>query len=308
MKSFSVDLATMLTVGAGLFDAEGVLLGANAGFLRLLPPDMTQPLGERLARVFIQPAFAQLVRLLDQGGEGGYRGLMTIGDYADKTRTLRGHAWRAASGIHVLVEYDIVELERLSDAMLELNRESAVAQQGLARANVVLKQREVRMVEAALTDVLTGVGNRRKLEQALAAEIARARRSGDALSAIMADIDHFKRVNDEFGHGGGDKVLAAFGAMLLAQTRPTDVVARFGGEEFVLLLPHTELAQAAAKAEQIRTALAAQITAPMPRAVTVSFGVAQLADGEDAASFIGRADAALYAAKEGGRNRVMAAP
>jgi diguanylate cyclase (GGDEF)-like protein len=124
----------------------------------------------------------------------------------------------------------------------------------------------------------------------------------------MIDIDHFKRVNDDFGHAGGDSVLAHVGALLKAQTRSTDVVARFGGEEFVVLLPHTVLAQAVAKAAQIGTALSREPVEPLTRRVTASFGVAELSTGEDGAALLARADAALYEAKRTGRDRVVSAP
>jgi diguanylate cyclase (GGDEF)-like protein len=184
----------------------------------------------------------------------------------------------------------------------ESRRENAV----LSRANVALKARESILVVESLTDALTGVGNRRMLERAVAAEINRVERHGGALSALMMDIDHFKRVNDEYGHAAGDRVLARFAALLRAQTRPTDIVTRFGGEEFVVLMPHTPLVPAAAKAEQIRAAIAAERIEPLATPLTSSFGLAELAQGEDAASFLGRSDAALYKAKDGGRNRVVA--
>lgn len=307
MKSFPLDLDALVTVAAAVLAANGELLEANAGFLRLLPPDGAPPIGAQAARFFIQPTFAALTAAASSGSSESYSGLMTIGDYAGKTRSLRGRVWRTATGIRVLAEYDIAELEKLNDAMLDLNRESSVAQHTLARANVTLKQREVQIVEASLTDALTGVGNRRRLDQALATEISRVRRTGGTLSAIMADIDHFKRVNDDYGHGAGDKVLARLGATFRTQTRPTDIVARFGGEEFVVLMPHTGLAQAASKAEQLRNAVAAECIEPLPRPVTSSFGVAELSRGEDGDSFLARADAALYRAKEGGRNRVATA-
>jgi diguanylate cyclase (GGDEF)-like protein len=123
----------------------------------------------------------------------------------------------------------------------------------------------------------------------------------------MTDIDHFKQVNDEFGHGVGDKVLEWFGALLKRQTRSTDIVARFGGEEFLVLMPNAGLAQAVAKAEQLRIALAAEVIEPLVRPVTSSFGVAELSQDEDRDSFLSRVDAALYKAKAGGRNRVIAA-
>jgi len=157
-----------------------------------------------------------------------------------------------------------------------------------------------------MADQLTGVGNRHRLEQALALEVERAERTGEPMAAFMADLDHFKQVNDEYGHQAGDNVLAAFGQLLREQTRATDILARFGGEEFVVLLPHTGMAQAVAIAERTREALALLQIEPVPHPVTGSFGVAVLAPGERAEGLIRRMDASLYAAKDAGRNRVVA--
>lgn len=132
MKSFAVDLEALLTVAAAIVDADGVLQEANAGFLRLLPGDLTQPERAQVRGFFVQPSFAALAA----SDSGGYAGLMTIGDPMGKTRTLRGRVWRTDAGIRVLAEYDIAELERLNDAMHDLNQESAMAQQTLSRANV----------------------------------------------------------------------------------------------------------------------------------------------------------------------------
>jgi diguanylate cyclase (GGDEF)-like protein len=310
MKSFPVELGKLLTVVAGKLNSDGVLLEANAGLLRIIG---AQPIGSKIGRFFIQPSFAMLTAALNRDG-GGYEGLLTIGDFAGMTRTLRGRVWRADRTVMVLAEFDITELERINDAMLSLNRESSVAQYSLSQSNMILEesnatmaQREGQFVVDSLTDALTGVGNRRKLDQALASEIERVRRGEGPLSAIMADVDHFKRVNDDYGHGAGDKVLAQFGALLSSHTRATDVVARFGGEEFIVLLPHTGLSLAITKAEQFRNALASQTIEPLTTAVTSSFGVAELLSGENSESLLRRVDSALYRAKEGGRNRVMAA-
>lgn len=307
MKSFPADFDALLTVAAALLDAKGVLLEANAGFLRLLPPGGAQPVGAMAARFFIQPAFSALAGAPEGGAIESYRGLMTLGDYAGRTRTLVGRVWRTPEGIRMLAEYDIAELERHNVAMLDLNREASDAQHVLARANVTLKQREAQSVAASLTDALTGLGNRRRLDEALAVEIGRAVRTGGSLSAVMADVDHFKRVNDQYGHGAGDQVLARVGALLKSQTRTTDIVARFGGEEFLVLMPLASLAQAVTKADQLRRALSAELIDPLPAPVTASFGAAELLPGEDAQSFLKRVDAALYEAKRGGRDRVVAA-
>jgi two-component system cell cycle response regulator len=122
----------------------------------------------------------------------------------------------------------------------------------------------------------------------------------------MADLDHFKRVNDIYGHEAGDKVLAAFGELLRGCTRATDVVARFGGEEFVVLMPNTDLKHALATAERIRKVLASTRVEPLPDPITVSVGVAELAAAEQGDALLRRVDKALFTAKQSGRNRVIA--
>jgi len=239
-------------------------------------------------------------------GTHGYQGLFTLGDTAGVTRTLRGEARLAGAALSVVAEYDIEEIERTTRKVLELHQHAQLARHETAGANIVLRENEARIVEDSLTDALTGLGNRRKLDSVLAVEIARARRSGGGLCAIMVDIDHFKRINDDYGHAAGDKVLARLGELLRSQIRATDSAARFGGEEFFMLLPHTELAQAVVKAGLLRQALERERIDPLDRAVTASFGVAQLAPGEAGDALLAAADAALYRAKEGGRNRVVA--
>ncbi len=160
----------------------------------------------------------------------------------------------------------------------------------------------------AMIDVLTGVANRRHFETRAALEITEARRSGHALGAIAIDLDHFKRINDCYGHATGDAVLQQFAAVVTLQLRAIDLFARIGGEEFVILLPGSDREHSLAAAERVREAVA---TAPievgghsMP--VTASFGVAALADDDDdIESVMSRADRALYRAKAAGRNRTL---
>ena len=123
----------------------------------------------------------------------------------------------------------------------------------------------------------------------------------------MADLDHFKHVNDRYGHEAGDKVLASFGELLRQRTRATDIAARFGGEEFVVLMPATDLANAIAIAERIRAAIAGLQVEPLLEPVTASFGVVERGQASLPNAFMRRADVALYEAKRQGRNRVVAA-
>jgi two-component system cell cycle response regulator len=175
----------------------------------------------------------------------------------------------------------------------------------LAQMNLRLRQREAEIRAVSLTDQLTGVGNRRRLDQALILEISRAERTRKPLCGFMGDLDHFKRVNDTYGHEAGDKVLTAFGELLRKNTRPMDVVGRFGGEEFLVLMPHTDLEDAVSTAERLREALASVRIEPLSDPITVSVGVAKLAPGESGETFLGRVDSALYEAKHMGRNQVI---
>lgn len=307
MPWFAPEFGPLLAVAVATLSESSELIEANAGFLKLITAEGSAALGARMAQFFIQPDFGTLVR--NKGGDDQeiYVGLMTIGGYSGRTRTLHGRVWRADRCLRVLAEHDVDELERVSDTVLELNRDYAQAQSDLVRINLKLQQREALIVASSLTDPLTGVGNRRRLEQALAAEISRFERTGKSFCAFMADLDHFKAINDTYGHEVGDKVLAVFGDLLRHRTRTIDVVVRFGGEEFVGLMPDTDLQNALVIADRIRQALAARHIEPLPHAVTASFGVAEVAAGEQGSALLRRADNALYEAKHSGRNRVASA-
>ncbi|MFZ2858278.1 sensor domain-containing diguanylate cyclase [Acidovorax sp.] len=159
--------------------------------------------------------------------------------------------------------------------------------------------------EMATTDPLTGVANRRAFDHSLQLELAIVERRSTPLSLLMLDVDHFKRINDTFGHETGDKVLVAIAQMLSGCARVIDVVARVGGEEFAMILPNTDAEGAQEVAERMRIAVAQSNWLGQP--TTVSIGAATLQDKEDAASLHARADAALYAAKTSGRDRVVMA-
>lgn len=160
----------------------------------------------------------------------------------------------------------------------------------------------------ATTDELTGLHNRRSLLHRLRFETARARRFQAPLSAVMVDLDYFKRINDEFGHAAGDQVLTAIGQLLRDNVRVIDIAGRYGGEELCVILPNTPLAGAIRFAESLRLRIAAQTHQIGPRmlGVTASLGVGAFdhQDIADAESLLRQADAALFRAKRGGRNRV----
>ena len=169
-----------------------------------------------------------------------------------------------------------------------------------------------RIVERqALIDGLTGLANRRQCEETLADELARVERFGGSLAVVVADLDWFKDVNDRHGHPAGDSVLSEFAVLLEETVRDVDLAGRWGGEEFVLILPGTDLAGGAQVAERIRVALAGRVVLAVDRTpitVTASFGVAAIPPAKTASELFAAADAAMYQAKRAGKNRVETAP
>jgi len=163
-----------------------------------------------------------------------------------------------------------------------------------------------RLEDMAVTDKLTGIGNRQLVDVALAQALKLGKRAGTPTSIILMDIDHFKQVNDTYGHLKGDEAIHAVAQTLQRRVRDSDVLCRWGGEEFILLAHNCPLANALELAETLRAGVAeaAILTPDIGVRVTVSAGVAEALPGEDAAGLIGRADRALYVAKDAGRNRV----
>ncbi|MEM8547125.1 MAG: GGDEF domain-containing protein [Pseudomonadota bacterium] len=186
--------------------------------------------------------------------------------------------------------------QRLRDEVGELREKTDNLKSQLAEQRSLL-----------LLDTLTGVNSRFSYDQRIAEELARCERGEHALTYTIWDIDHFKAVNDQFGHQSGDGVLRSVAQCLVRGTRASDFVARLGGEEFVVLLPDTPADAALQLANQLREAIAAtpQHPAGVDRTVTVSAGIAAWQPGDSVASLYERADAALYAAKRHGRNRCM---
>jgi diguanylate cyclase (GGDEF)-like protein len=170
---------------------------------------------------------------------------------------------------------------------------------------IALRGDRRRLLAQAITDPLTGAFNRRHMSICLTAAIERRRRTGESASLLLFDIDHFKRINDTFGHASGDAVLADLAALVARRVRRMDAFFRLGGEEFVLLLPGAARDGALAVAETLRASVAAADFGD-GRRISISVGVCELRPEHTVSSWIADADAALYDAKHSGRNRVSA--
>ena len=204
-------------------------------------------------------------------------------------------------------------VEALVMATREMEGETRALQQQLeeSKTRTVELQRQVETLRVEnLTDPLTLIGNRQYFDESLACLTAVATDSGEPLSLLFCDIDHFKNFNDKFGHQVGDQVLRLVAGLIKNTLRDGDVVGRYGGEEFGMILPATPLITAKAAAERIRGAIMAREVrkrgseASFGR-ITISIGVAQLRDGETSLALVRRADECLYMAKRSGRNRVV---
>ncbi|MCH8489075.1 MAG: PleD family two-component system response regulator [Oceanicaulis sp.] len=172
-----------------------------------------------------------------------------------------------------------------------------------------LRDRLEESLEMAVKDPLTGLFNRRYASSRLGQALDGLAAGGEPVSAALIDIDHFKRINDTWGHAAGDAVLEGFAARIMREMRAIDIPARFGGEEFILIFPGTQANAALEAAERVRAAVARDAFAS-PEGdlnVTVSVGVAEARPGDDVEDLLGRADAALYEAKAAGRNQVVGA-
>ena len=283
-----------------LLDQNGVILDCNAFFLESVGLS-DKPVGKSIQ------AF------LREGLQAGWDCVRADCRPVKLTFTLNGPLEYSLSG-HVLNIHEhyllfahtvrltdhemVATLSRLTDELTDLTRQLSKKNRELEAANETI----TRLMN---TDPLTGLTNRRQLKERMDVELSKARRHGHPLSAIMTDIDHFKSINDTFGHGAGDAVLVGVASILKQTCRKEDIVTRYGGEEFVVVLPDSPAAAALDCAERIRKAIEENVFPEIDRKVTVSLGVTLFAPTDTEDSFIGRADAALYEAKASGRNRVV---
>jgi diguanylate cyclase (GGDEF)-like protein len=313
----TLDLEKLL--GQILDAAISALPSANRGSLLLIARDT----GQLQVRA-IQGYTDSRIRAISRGGDihasravRERKPLLVHSLHATPVAAPGGGATEAQESVSAIIAPLILGEETLGAISLESYRSYAFSQSDLqllvsfaATATTALHnaQLHTEVQKQAITDTLTGLYNRRGFFELGRREVERALRFGRPLTALMMDIDYFKNVNDVYGHAVGDKVLVGLAARILQELRQIDLLGRYGGDEFVALLPETDLPSAQSVAERLRKVAnaATYLNAKLPVRVTMSVGVASLsAECKDLNSLLQKADQALYEAKHQGRDRVI---
>ncbi len=283
-------------VGEGIFlvDSEGKIIFANPEVNRLLKYNFDEIKG-----LFIQEAVHK--QQLDGTFYKPIENPLYIAITSGNTYNGEG-AFTCKSGflMAVMIACRPVFKDDVLDGAVIAFRDITEQKQYLQSLETINKLLETQ----ATTDALTGIYNRIKLNRSLTMEIARSERYQSPLSLIIFDIDHFKKVNDTYGHSAGDNVLKCLAKLIETNIRETDIFARWGGEEFLILAPGLSMVEAVKFADKLRNKIE-EFDFKNPQKITSSFGVASYKKGDSSTPLINRADAALYRAKESGRNQVQ---
>lgn len=294
----SLELSVFESVGDGIAicDSEDRIVAVNSVFARIY--------GLFEAANMVGTRYFDLVERLWAGQPG---------DGAERARIMRDSARFQGAPFEMPLPggrfVRVIEQRKADGTMTSVHADITamkVQQQKLEAAHAELMAKNRELDRLVITDVLTGLANRRKLEAEFEREVRRVQRHGNALSVILFDIDYFKKVNDTLGHLAGDEFLQEFAQLIAQSVRAIDLVGRWGGEEFLIICVDTQLDGAMHLAEKLREKIAAHPFAKVG-AMTASFGVATLGKDESGDHLIGRADDALYRAKRHGRNQVVSA-
>jgi diguanylate cyclase (GGDEF)-like protein len=281
-------------------DLDRRIVGCNLALMRLLRKS-DRPLGMKLEEIFRYPDGTEAVFASPQSGASPLPQILKLRGGEDLYKVisrLEGEEWtvlaeRIGGGDGMVMQ----AMSTLTNDLVNIGRD-------LARRNRELAETRERLEKISRTDFLTGLANRGYFMERFQEAVFAADQQGEPLSLLMADLDHFKKVNDTFGHNAGDEVLKACAATLLRICRSEDLAARSGGEEFLIFLPNTTAEDAQRVALRICAFMRETDVLGNGIPVTVSIGVAGHIRGESPDDFLKRVDQALYRAKEKGRNRI----
>ncbi|MBS1186448.1 MAG: uncharacterized protein H6R04_466 [Burkholderiaceae bacterium] len=286
----------------GLKDKRHRYLFVNSGFEHLFPAQTGNVLGKTVAdladREFAKCIHAREDEVMRSGKPVRNLEQIKINGITYCWETIR-FPYRNQQGQIIGTGFAALDVKPQEQLSGFVHNAYERAQKQIAELQHAVEEMQLR----ASTDALTGVWNRTRMEDFLQLEMARQDRYGHPVSIVLADLDYFKNVNDTWGHATGDAALKDFCDCTSRSLRSTDMLGRWGGEEFVLLLPNTGRSSAMFVAERVRDALASHEFLPIGR-ITASFGIATRQPEESLDDWIARADAAMYRAKQGGRNRI----
>lgn len=291
------------TVAVALLSHDGNLLDANEHFLNLL--NVTGP-NKNVKQFFIEPKFEYLANTYPASHCQNiiFNGIVTLGDSGQKTDALRVAVFRFQNKILLIGEQDIDSSIRLRATAIELDHAIAYEQKPSTKPNDQVRQDEAIISYLTHTDPLTGIGNRQYFVDRAAVEIARSQRHNSQLALISIGIDQFKKINDTYGYDTGDKILKNIAQTVAQPVRRIDIVARTGGEKFLVLLSEIALNQAVLAAERIKSALTTQTWEPIDWKVTASFGVIAINNENSIDDLIQQAETVMSQSQRDGGNRI----
>ncbi len=290
-------ISTICTV---LINQQMVICDCNLAFQDMIGAN-SKPVGEDFATYLVTED--QNLKI-NPPQKGFQKMIFTLLDQKQTQNDMVGYIARANEGYLLFCERSWITEDKIFEEISQINNQLANMTRELNKKNIALEKANVTINKLLREDALTGIANRRHFFEYFQKMHAHAIRHKTPLSLVMADLDFYKIVNDQFGHQIGDEVLIDFAQLLQNNCREEDLPARYGGEEFAILLVSANATEAFTQIERVRSEIEKKVFGELKLRITASFGVASLQEGEDMESLLKRADQALYEAKSAGRNQV----
>ncbi len=292
-------ISTICTV---LIDQQMVICNCNLAFQAMIGAD-SKPVGEKFATYLV---IEDQNLLINPPEKGFQKMIFTLMGHNHAQNDMVGYVARADEGYLLFCERSWITEDKIFEEISQINNQLANMTRELNKKNIALEKANATINTLLRADALTGIANRRHFFEYFQKMHAHAVRHKTPLSLVMADLDFYKAINDQYGHQVGDQVLVDFAQLLQNSCREEDLPARYGGEEFAILLVSTNANEAFTQAERVRSEIEKHEFGELKLKITASFGVASLQEGEAMESLLKRSDQALYEAKSAGRNQVKA--